>query len=231
MTLAELDRQQWPGTVVVAEFLASAEGRAVVKRALSRYRLSSQLHDDLVSEVTIASLRMDAKGELVETPAAFVTHVARQRAIDMVRKERRTNSRFMAQSKADDVDLLDAVGEADPNYAGIDDLGQFDQLRAAIVPRTTALAPWVLSATLTYLAVRAELCEPGAACRRPVAGTTGHRAAQWAGLWYAGQGSLMPAADGTDPPANRKARSRAMIKLDEVLAEACARRFEEPGNE
>ena len=75
-----------PGAEKVLEFLGTEAGRKLVHSTLSRAHLSKNLADDLVADVFYAAVRMDGRGDTIESIEAWTNTTLARR--DFVRERR-----------------------------------------------------------------------------------------------------------------------------------------------
>jgi hypothetical protein len=213
--------EDWPGTMAVRAYLDSDEGKAAVRHAASRQRLSRSLEDDLRTKVEDEALKLDLTGEPIRSPGGFVKSVLAKRAIDLVRGEITARRRFHRPATVDGIE----GPEAGASILLVDELG-FDafesddclrSVRGSVADPRLIAHPWERSAVANYVAIRAELRMPGARCPQPRGGTSKHHAAEWAALWYAGRRTCFAIDGNDDSPAIRQARARCMKALDGLL--------------
>jgi hypothetical protein len=208
--------EKWAGSVAVATYLASDQGRADVAQAARRHRLGTALEHELASRVQDAAFNMDRRGQEIRSPVGFVHRVLEMRAIDLVRGEIRRRRRFARPTRDDDGDqpAFQVAAPEDPALTELEHEGALARIRDIVLDHRVEGSAWQRSALLTYVAVRVDGLEPGERCVRPRGGTTPHKAALWAGLWYAGKRASLEGDGAND--AVRQARSRQLRALGDL---------------
>ena len=237
MTMCDTDRvmspirptSPKPGAEEVLEFLGTEAGRKLVHSTLSRSHLSKNLADDLVADVFYAAVRMDGRGDTIESIEAWTNTTLARRAVDLCRGQIR-HRRFV-QRVIHDAGLHDRPGvhyahDAQPAPEAFDELivqHHWADLRRILCrgqlsPSGESVRPWELSASLTFLGVRGRGLVAGDG-RVPVrADVDGYRHCLHVGLWYAGQRDCFADENGQDSVAIRKRRSRRTQDVENVLA-------------
>jgi hypothetical protein len=200
--------------VEVAAWLDTAEGRAAARRASDRHGVAYLL-DDLVSDVLYRAVVHD--GAPVANVAAFTTVLLRRAAIDLLRGERRRFVPSRAEPPAEDVAADTAV-----DVAATAVHAEVAHIVRRELGRRLGTRPWVGAACLARLAAELDHASISDDAPRPAGGAGEQEAIDWAALWYAGQDDCFPPPGGSDDPATRRRRSRAIVRVRSLLADAAS---------
>jgi len=215
---------------VMLRYLESEDARAAARTELRRRGLDLLDPADLVHDVAVRVLRADLPDDLAN-PVAYVRRAITFRAADVLRGER-VRRDLAAPSPADhggdhgggapgdtlvdvaDPDAVDPAVEA--ATAAIEDgLRRTLHLRLAVA-RTKI---WAVAAALTTLTLRVHRDVAVPADAPLPDGGSPAQADRWVALWLAGEHAVFPdaAAGRADDPARRKARSRRLQEVDDLL--------------
>lgn len=206
------------GRQEMVAWLLGADARAAAVHELRRLGLEGYDPDDLVNDVYLRIVRAD----LVERPGnpqGYARRVMQNQALDLLRGDRVRTRHLVAPIAPDDEDERDPLADvADPD--GLD-----PAVAAAAVAGEDAMRRglhlslgngrtkvWAAAAALTTLTLRAhpEVALPEGV-PEPDVGTTA-QGDRWAALWLAGEVHVFG-----DGPAMRRARSRRLQEVEELL--------------
>jgi len=178
--------------------------------------------------VLLSAAQMDVKGAALGSVGAFTNRTLQRRATDLCRGEIRRR-RFAAPlgRDRDDSDESDSASKGDefgstkmPESALA--VSPSSELRRRLCRGSVSIdgkqmQPWQLSASLTYLSVRAQGLTEGEG-RIPIhPDKNGYRHSLHVGLWYAGHRDCF-AADGTDSDTIRTRRARRVRSLQDLIS-------------
>ena len=210
----------------MVRYLTSADARAAARAELRRRGLDVVDADDLVHDVALRVLRADLPDDLAN-PIAYVRRALTHRAADLLRGERVRIDHVATWMPAHDdegaVDPLVAAVEpdaVDPSVEAATGAVE-DALRRALHLRLglARTKVWAVAAALTTLTLRVhrDVAVPDDA-PHPGSGSPA-QADRWVALWLAGEGAVFPDDDlgRIDSPALRKARSRRLQEVDDLL--------------
>jgi hypothetical protein len=196
----------------------SAEARGVARRRLRAcgFPWAEHLVDDVVADaVTNVLRRLRSPNPLeVENPAAYGTTVIRHVVDHLSRGE---------EVPVEDVELAADHTRAAESPEPAVDPSLVDDVRVAV--ERAGGPPWLIAATLAYLALEMHPDHVPAGAPAPRAGSRSDQALAWPALWFAGRRDCFP--EGGDDP-RRKARSRFLGRVldlrSSVYASVAARR-------
>lgn len=200
----------------VAAWLASPEGRQASARWVRRLGLPADLAEDVAQEVLVRTAAAVERGEVLRNPEAWANRVGAFAARDLLRGMLRRPRPVVGD---DDEEASDISGRPDEVEAVVVAAELAGGVRRAVVARV-APRPWVGAAALAHLAAALDGAPVGRACPQPAGGAGPHEAAEWAGLWYAGQVRCFADPGAAETPAVRKRRSRAVAQVRLLLHEA-----------
>lgn len=201
----------------VATWLASSDGRQAAARWVRRLGLSADLAADVAQEVLVRTTVAVRGGEQLRNPAAWANRVGAFAARDLLRGALRQPRAVLPEAE-DPVELAARADDVEAVAVGADLAAA---VRRAVATRI-APRPWVGAAALAHLAAAVDGAPVGPRCPQPAGGAGPAEAAEWAGLWYAGQVRCFAEAGVTETPAVRKRRSRAVGQVRALLHEAAA---------
>lgn len=220
-------------TTVMLRYLASDDAHAAARAELRRRGLDLLDPADLVHDVAVRVLRADLPDDLAN-PVAYVRRALTFGAADVLRGERvrrdHTAPWPSARGQDDGGRGERAVEVADPNAvdpaveaaaaAAEDGMRRALHLRLA-VSRTKI---WAVAAALTTLTLRMHRDVAVPADAPLPEGGSAAQADRWAALWLAGEDEAFPdpRAGRADDAARRKARSRRLQEVDELLRDVAA---------
>jgi hypothetical protein len=217
------------GAETVREFLETDAGRKLVHSTLHRSHLSKNLADDLMADVLYAAVRMDRRGDSIQSIEAWANTALARRATDLCRgeiRERRFRERALDEAGVHDRPGVHYAHDVQAAPEAFDDMivqQHWAHIRRVLCRGELSLSggsirPWELSASLTFIGVRGRGLVTGDG-RVPVhADVDGYRHCLHVGLWYAGQRDCFADEDGQDSPAVRKRRSRRSQDVANLLA-------------
>ena len=200
----------------VSLWLMSVEGRRTVKNVLRDKRLPGFFDSDLVSMVCHAADQMVAKGERIESVAAWTTHTLRRRATDLVRSPRTSRAALVVQTSEGELEV--ELPDHHDSFAEHDAVALAVDVRQRLGASWITEPAWTVSAALTVMTVLYDGAGPGRGCPTPKGGASEVEAAHWVGLWYAGRRDLFPTAQEVAGNTITKRRSRATLTVRELLS-------------
>ena len=212
------DRWGVDDVTAVATWLASPQGRQAADRWVRRLGLPADLAADVAQEVLVRTTVAVGRGEVVRNPAAWANRLGAFAARDLLRGALR-RPRPGPEADADDpLELPTRTDEVEAVAVGAD---LASGVRRAVAAHVGA-RPWVGAAALAHLAAAVDGAPVGSRCPQPAGGAGPLEAAEWAGLWYAGQVRCFAEGGAAESSAVRKRRSRAIAQVRALLHEAAA---------
>lgn len=214
----------------MVEWLLGADARAAAVSDLHRLGLAGYDAGDLVNDVYLRLARTDLQN-CPANPKGYVRRMMQNRATDLLRGERvrQRDVRRPAPLEDDEQDrFVDIADPAvlDPSGAAVAIAGE-DAMRRALHLRLVEAGTktWTVAAALTTLTLRvhANVALPEGV-PEPEAATPG-QADRWAALWLAGEVHVFG-----DDAATRKARSRRLHDVENLLRQVACALFKDPAD-
>lgn len=220
-------------TTVMLRYLASDDAHAAAGAELRRRGLDLLDPADLVHDVAVRVLRADLPDDLAN-PVAYVRRALTFRAADVLRGERVRREHLApwpttpgdddggpvdAALDVADPEAVDPAGEA-AAVAAEDGVRRALHLRLAVARAKV----WAVAAALTTLTLRVHRDVAVPADAPFPDGGSSAQADRWAALWLAGEEGVFPdLREGrADDAARRKARSRRLQEVDDLLRDVAA---------
>ena len=210
-------------------WLQTDDARSAARADLHRLGLDVYEPDDLLNDVAVALLRAQLPTDL-DNPVGYARRSLQRRATDLLRGElTRRDHQVVARPHDGEDDgrrPSDADDRADDAAPTPDDVAVLaaseDGIRRALFAALGATRTWTVSAALSTLTllVHPDVALPDDA---PTPGTGLESANdRWAALWLAGERDAFPDDDHPDTPARRKARSRKLNDVVQLLQRVAA---------
>jgi DNA-directed RNA polymerase specialized sigma24 family protein len=206
--------------LAMVAWLGSDDARAGARSDLRRLGLDWYDPDDLLHDVAVRLLQAELPDH-VDNATGYARRAVQRRANDLLRGDLvRDRHRAFVPAYADEDDDRDPMGDvADPTAPDADvatDATE-DAVRRALAMALATTKTWTVAAALNTLTLRVhpDVQLPDDAPRPDI--DDADKADRWAALWLAGEVDVFATAADVDGPAVRKARSRKLQAVDQLL--------------
>lgn len=203
--------------LAMVAWLGTDDARAAGHAELHRYGLDRYDVDDLLHDVAVRVLRAELPPH-VANPVGYARRAVARRASDLLRGDLvRDRHRAFTPIYDDDDNGADPVEGVGAPTSVADDVvatALEDAIRRGLARSLASTKTWTVAAALNTLTLRVhpDVALPDERPRPDV--LDADKADRWAALWLAGEADAFAAGDG---PAARKARSRKLQAVDELL--------------
>ena len=208
-------------------FLLGDQGRSIVRRWLSRYRLPTHCFDDVIQDALIRVLTAEDRGMKPDNVDAFVTTVVQRAARDLLRGRLRRPEGHLADPPAEGEAWDFADDTAGPAQIALDSeaiaaLGEQVDATRHVLGASLASKAHPAAMSLAVLAIVHGDAVPADDCPTPASGVGAEEGVWWAGVFYAGPDGCFAIDGEPEHAAVRKRRSRAINAAKSALAAAVA---------
>ncbi|MFM7508348.1 MAG: hypothetical protein ACKO5A_02210 [Actinomycetota bacterium] len=206
----------------VLHWLGTPEATRYARTQVARYRFPSSVAvADDVLQAARANVwtRMQSGSLVVDNPAAYGTTVVRQAANRIARGQLPTDDLPPDDDLGDDRNQVPGASSGDPTATEVVDgdppsaLDELDDLRV-VVESTPVRHPWVTSAMLSLVILRAYPDIRLDGVPAPRAGARPDQALLWPALWFAGQRLHFPEDWDDTQTRNRKSQARSRMQRE-----------------